>query len=201
MVAEEYRHSYGKLLNPPVLNNVDEIDSWLDDLQIRECVTDIGKKQQGPVIYLSLSDKVRSACSDIAVADLNKDDGLNILINKLETYVKDKKASTYIAYDRFETFQRPSDMNITDYLNEFERLYHEIQRFKMSLLSVVLAYRVLKSSNLSNEKQQLARATLTDLTYEIMKKQLKAIEDNSSIQLENSFQIKSEPSYLAETKK
>ena len=35
----------------------------------------------------------------------------------------------------------------------------------MSLMSAVLAYRVLKSFNLSNEEQQLARATLTDVTY------------------------------------
>ena len=56
---------------------------------------------------------------------------------------------------------------------------------------------MLKSSNLSNGKQQLARATLTDLTYENIKKQLKAIHNNWS---ENSFQIKSEPPYLAGTK-
>ena len=110
------------------------------------------QKQQGPVINLSLPDKVRSACRDTAVADLNKDDSLNILINKLETYVQDKKASAYIAYERFETCQRPSDMNIADYLNEFERSCHEIQIFEMSLPSAVLAYRVLKSSNLPNEK-------------------------------------------------
>ena len=127
------------------------------------------------------------------MADLNKDDGLNILINKLETYVKDEKASTYTAYERFKTFQCPSDMNITDYLNEFERLYHEIPRFEMSLPSAVLAYQALKSSNLLNEKQQLARTTLRNLTYDNMKKQLKAIENNSSIQSENNFQIKSEP--------
>ena len=47
-----------KLLNPPVLSNVYEIDSWLHDLQIWECFTDIDKKQQGPVINLSLPDKV-----------------------------------------------------------------------------------------------------------------------------------------------
>ena len=64
-------------------------------------------------------------------------------------------------------------MNITDYLNEFERLYHEIQRFEISLRSAVLAYHVLKSSNLPNEKQQVARATFTELTYENMKKQLR----------------------------
>ena len=57
----------------------------------------------------------------------------------------------------------------------------------MSLPSAVLAYRVLKSSNLPNEEQQLTRPTLIDLTYENMKKQLMAIKDNSSIQSENTF--------------
>ena len=80
-------------------------------------------------------------------------------------------------------------MNITYYLNEFERLYHDIQRFKITLPLAVPAYRVLKTSNLTKEKQQLARATLADLNYEDMKKQLKGICDNSLIQLENSFQI------------
>ena len=41
-----------KLLNPPVLSDVDNIDSWLHDLQIWKCVTDLEKKQQRPIIYL-----------------------------------------------------------------------------------------------------------------------------------------------------
>ena len=35
--------------------------------------------------------------------------------------LKIKKLSAYIAYKRFETFKRPSDI-IIDYLNEFERI-------------------------------------------------------------------------------
>ena len=62
--------------SPPVLSNADEIDCWLHDLQMCESVTDIGKKQQGPLIYLWLPDKVRSACRDIAVAYFNKADAL-----------------------------------------------------------------------------------------------------------------------------
>ena len=53
---------------------------------------------------------------------------------------------------------------------------------------------------MSNEKQPLARTTLTDLTYGNMKKQLKTIYNNALIQSKKSFQIKSGPSYLAETK-
>ena len=82
-----------KLLNTPLFSIVDEIDSWLDNLQIWECVTNIDKKQESPVFYLSLPDKVRSACRDIAVTDLNKDNSLNMLINKLETYDKNKKSA------------------------------------------------------------------------------------------------------------
>ena len=81
---------------------------------------------------------------------MNKDDGLNLLINKLEKlYVKDSKASAYLAYEKFEFFRRPTDMNIIDYLNKFERLYYDIQRHEITLPSGVLAYRVLKSANLT----------------------------------------------------
>ena len=39
-----------KLLNPPVLTDVDSIDTWLHDPHFWKCVTDLEKKQQRPVI-------------------------------------------------------------------------------------------------------------------------------------------------------
>ena len=45
-----------------------------------------------------------------------------------------------MAYDTFETFHRPSDMNIIDYINESERLYNEIKQYDMELPTEVLAY-------------------------------------------------------------
>ena len=143
-------------------------------------MTDLEKKQQGPVIYLSLPNKIRISCRDVTVSELNEDDGLNLLINILEKlYVKDSKASAYLAHEKFESFQRPADLNIIDYLHEFERLYYDIQRYEMTL-PYDLAYLVLKSAKLTPEKQQLARATIPKLTYENMRKQLKAIHHSSS---------------------
>ena len=153
-------------MNPPVVKDVDNIDSCLHNLQIWKCVADLEKKQQGPV-NLSLPDKIRNSCRDVTLSELNKDDCLNLLIDILQkVYVKDNKASAYLAHEKFESFQRPTDMNIIDYLNKFERLYYDIQRYEMTLPSGVLAYRVLKSANLTPEKQQLATATITELTYE-----------------------------------
>ena len=156
-----------KLLNPPVVKDVDNIDSCLHNLQIWKCVADLEKKQQEPVIYLSLPDKIRNSSRDVTLSELNKDDSLNLLIHKLQkVYVKDNKASAYLAYEKFESFQRPTDMNIIDYLHKFERLYYDIQRYEMTLPPGVLAYRVLKSANLTPEKRQLATATIKELTYE-----------------------------------
>ena len=90
-------------------------------------------------------------------------------------------------------------MNIIDFLNEFERLYYDIQRYEMTLPSGVVAYRVLKSINLTPGKQQLAGATITELTNENMKKQLQAMH-SFSINSTDSFEIKSEPTFVNEIK-
>ena len=98
-------------------------------------LTDLEKKQQGPVIYLLHPEKIRSTWRNIQVADLNKD-GLNLLINKMTKL----KAASYIAYEKFELFKHPAKMSIVDYLNEFQKLYYDIQRYEMTLPSAVLVY-------------------------------------------------------------
>ena len=116
------------------------------------------------------------------MVDLNKDDGLDLLINKMKKLcTKDSKAAAYLAYEKFELFKRPAEMSIVNYLNESKRLYYDIRRYEMTSLSAVLTYRVLKNANLSNDKQQLTRATIAELSYENMKKHLKAIHDSSSL--------------------
>ena len=71
----------------------------------------------------------------------------------------------------------------------------------MTLPIAVLAYQDFEISNLLNEKQQLARATIYELTYESMKKQLKTIHDSSPIGSSKNIDSKSEPIYILETSK
>ena len=64
---------------------------------------------------------------------------------------------------------------MTDYLNAFERLNNKLKVHRMELPEGVLAYRVLRSANLTGEQEQLARATVSDITYKAMCEKLKAI--------------------------
>ena len=170
-----------KIYNLPVLDQIEDIEDWLRELAIWQCVTDLEPKMQGPVVFLSLPDKIRKSCNDASVQDLNKDNGVDAVIHKIKSlYAKDMNALAFMAYDKFENFRRSDDMNIIDYINEFERLNIQIKHFEMELSTGVLAYKVLKNANLSNEKQQLIRATVVSLTYENMKKQLEAIFDSST---------------------
>ena len=55
-------------------------------------------------------------------------------------------------------------MNMKEFSNNFECLHDKLMVYQMELLDGVLAYCVLKSANLSEENEKLARATITTFT-------------------------------------
>ena len=77
----------------------------------------------------------------------------------------------------------------------FERLYQKAKNFKLELLDGVLAYRLLRSANLSDTHVQLARAMLLSLTYNNMQLQLKKIFSDGSAQSSSLASVKIEPTY------
>ena len=173
-----------KLFVPPILSCINEFEEWLHETEIWQCLTDLDKEKQGPVIYLSLDKKIRKTCSDRKVRDLNSEHGVDILVNNLKSlFAKNINQAPYLAYDKYETFKRPTDMSMIDFINI---------KYEMELPTGVLAYRLLKSVEISEDKQQLARATLTSFLYECMKRQLKAIYDNLSQEI-SSLPLKVEP--------
>ena len=80
---------------------------------------------------------------EVEIKDLTDDQGVKKLIEKLDSlYLEDINQSAYAAYESFEMYRRPKDMNMKEFLNNFERLYNKLK---------VLAYHVLKSAYLSEE--------------------------------------------------
>ena len=105
----------------------------------------------------------------------------------------------FIAYEKSEMFKSPANMNIVDFINEFERFYNNIKKCDMELLKGVLAHRLLKSVDISEDKQQLTRAAMSSFTYDDMKKQSKAIYNNLSTNEMKYHQNKSKPTYKVKT--
>ena len=122
-----------KLFVPPKLSSIDDFEDCLHDTDIWQCLTDLDKEKQGPAIYLSLDENIRKTCCNIKLKDLNIDDGVDILLCKLKSlFAKDINQVTFIAYDKSEMFKRPENMNIVEFINEFERLYNNIKNMTWS---------------------------------------------------------------------
>ena len=177
-----------------------DFENWECENKIWQCLTDLETKKQVPAIYLSLEGQAKQCCADIKVETLHSDSGIDELIKKLKTlYDKYAEKAAFIAYEEFETFQRPPSMSILDYINEFERRNNKIKSKKIELPDAVLVYRLLKSANVSEEKQTLARATISKLTFEDMKQQLEAIFDQQAGSLNQQeyrdVPVKVEPMY------
>ena len=103
--------------------------------------------------------------------DLNEEDGLSKLYSKLDKLFKeDENKVTLETYDKFESYSRPFEMTIADYLIEFDRMAVQLKLHKIILPEPVLAYRVLRSANLTNDHEKLIRVTVSELTLKSMAK-------------------------------
>ena len=145
-------------------------------------------------MFLSSEGKAREAALELEVEQIYNKDGIKNIVAKLDKlYLKDKTQSAYEAYDNFERFKHPSDMSISDCINEFERLLNKTKQYGTTMSTDVLAYHLLKSANLLETYEQLARATIKELKYDEMQLQLKKIfGDNDNSNSELQVQIKME---------
>ena len=147
--------------------NYKSYEAWKEELAIWTTFTDLDKKQ-GPAMFLSLKGKPRASVLELDVGVISRDKGMEEILEQLDKlYLKDRHQTAYLAYEAFEKFKHPVAMSMTDFINEFERMYHKLKQHKMELPDGVLAYRLLTSSHSSEQHEpQLARATLTELTYD-----------------------------------
>ena len=128
---------------------------------------------------------------------------LEKVLEKLDTlYLKEKIQLPCQAYDNFKKFKRPTDMTIAEFVVEFERLYNKAKAHEMVLPDGILAYKFLNNANISDSHKKLIHATMTTLSYEVKKEQLRKIFGDLSISVasnkqklipNNNIQVKVEP--------
>ena len=103
------------------------------------------KKKQGLALTLSLTGKAQDCMLELSVDDIGAEGSVKKIIDRLDKlFLNDKVQNAYIAYETLESFKKTSEMSITEYINEFERLHHKIKEYDMGLPSGVLAYKLLK---------------------------------------------------------
>ena len=163
-----------RLFEPPLLNP-EFYDLWKREIQLWRLASNISPSRQAPAV-LSLTGQARTAILEMDISLLNAEDGMDKLVEKLDTlFLEDKNQSAFICYENFKNYHRECNTSINDYLIQFDRHIAKLREFQITLPEPVLAYRALKSANLSPENERLIRATINNLTLYDMAQQLKKI--------------------------
>ena len=110
------------------------------------------KKEQTTVVllqFLNENKKAEKAVSKLTVTDLNVDDGLENLLEKLySTFKMEKTQESYNVYKDFNKFQQLEDVSINDYLLEFEHLNDRMIQFDLKLPDNIICLKLLESVSL-----------------------------------------------------
>ena len=173
------RGNMSSKIPPPKLKVESSYTEWKNELLMRTLVCGYVKKEQGIIVLLqSLSEnqKAKKAVSTLTSTDLNKDDGLNILLNKLDELFKTEQTQdSYYTYTKFNNFSRSEEMDISEYILEFEHLNDTIIKFELKLPDKLLCLKLLDGALLNTNQKQMALTIPSDLKYESMKATLKRI--------------------------
>ena len=132
---------------------------------------------------------------EISEEILGSNTGLEAIISRLdEIYLKDELSEKYNAIEKFEMYRRSSDITIREFLTEFDQLHFKVKSYQFIY---ILGFRLLKSVNFDTMNEQLVKATITDLTYTIVKEKLVKIfsDDHKTPTTPNEIKIKEETFY------
>lgn len=109
------------------------------------------------------------------------DDSFSKIYTKLDNSFKTRTndLSALMAYEKFEKFVRPHGMFVSDFLEEFEKLKKQVEDYEIFLPEKVLAYRVLKSANLTEEREKYVKTRVSEFTYTAVSVLLRKIMKSS----------------------
>ncbi|KAK3884890.1 hypothetical protein Pcinc_010864 [Petrolisthes cinctipes] len=122
---------------PPKLMNEAAYNNWKKDVEIWGKLTDIPKNKQALAIHLSLDGRARVASSELEVAVLESDGGVEALLKKLDgLFLVDKGRRQFIAFQEIYNLRRGDGLEVRKFISKFEHAYFQFTIQGMSLPDV-----------------------------------------------------------------
>ena len=167
--------SYSEKSPPGFNRSTDEYDKWKKKFDVWQLITEVPKARQGGLLILKLDDTTQDeVLEQIQMDEIAADDGIKKVIDILDKlFKKDASITAFELYENFVTYTRPQNCSISEYCHEFHRRHQKVKAIGAVLPEPVLAYHLLKSSNISEQGMRLVKTTISKMTYDEMSAQLK----------------------------
>lgn len=184
--------------SPPEYTDASGYEQYKQELTIWQLLKACSAEEEGPLIFRTLPSKAKAAVIGLGATAIGSATGLEQILTKLdELYLSDKNQRIFHALDTFEKYRRPANVNMNTFILEFEKLHSKVSDYKCTYPDGVLAYRMLKAANISNEHEQLVRATVETGKWSTksLKAQLSKVFSDVGIAQPLSAAVKVEPVY------
>lgn len=203
---------FNRLEPPTFISEKKSYASYKKDLQMWSRITSVPKASQAEVVVYGLEGHPTGIKEKIIVNigdDLeNAEDGINILINFLDTiYKEDDMSAAWTKYKNFNKIVRADDVTVSNYIADFEKEYLLAKSAGCEYSDIILAFRLLESSRLSevDEKFVLTGVSYTEAKtnknlFEQVKISLKKFQGRQMVSVgaeESNSKIKFEPALVA----
>ena len=167
---------------PPRFEEDSNYEAWKKDIRLWCRLTDLTATKQALAVHLSLSGRARNASSEISLTDLEKENGVDNLLKKLDKmFLPEKGHRQFKAFNNLYNLRRMTEAKMSDFVCEFEHTYFKFKSEEMSLPDPVLVLMLLASCNLSENDHHLAMSAVTDVTYDKMRDALLRIFGHSVV--------------------
>ena len=144
-----------------------------------ELITSVPKKEQGIIVLLDALEgnaKADKAVADIKANELNVENGLKLITDKLDKiFLEETADEAYKVYSDFINYNKTIEMTVSEYVPELEHLYKRMIKHKMIQPDPVLTFKLSDGANITNDKRKLALTFCVDLKCEKMKSALKRL--------------------------
>ena len=162
---------------PTFVDDSNVYETWKKDIE-RWCLfSNLSGAKKALAIHFSLSGKASIASNQIPNDQLTVKRLLEVLD---EIYLPDKVIRTVNIFQDMYDLRRESSMSIHDYICEFQQKYHRFQEVDGELPDKVLACMLLASCQLSEDKNQLVKTGLVDISFASMVATLKRVFGNEN---------------------
>ena len=166
-------------------------------ISVWKSFTPLEKEKQGGAVLMTLEGTAQETVLELTAEEINGTDGIDKVVDKLDKlYMKDATLDKFETLEAFDVFQRKSGSTIQEHIHEFEKLYNKLKDKGTTMSDDLLAYKLLKSVNLSSQDEKLVKGTTTELTFENMKTQLKRIFPDSGRKLDSTYDKSNEQSLM-----
>ena len=151
---------YSVKIPPPFSRGIDDYEMWKKKYELWQAITDVEKEKHGGLLIFRLDEQTQEAILELLTTQVIKSEaGAKNVLDQLDNmFLEDPTVSAYQNYEKFMWLKRPTNVNMTEHIAEFEKRWNKTKKDGTQLSDSVLGYKLLVSSNLSEDMNQLMKA-------------------------------------------